>query len=317
MSFSCHKTDVRVPDYEPLPPVFTAPSPFKEKIPPGAPTDPNSDAMIKGLVRSGQKGFVIAVKEWTVPVYVVKEGEKVSRYDVRMRAPWAPKKYLRNVPIPDYAVADPEWDGHMTIIDLTTGCVFDFWQMQRTMTGRWSASWGNALPIESNGIYPGGYSARGSGFGLLLGVITPEDLERGYIDHALLFSYDYGKAGGAVPPATESDGTDTHAWAIPEGARLQLDPNLNLDSLNLTPYERIIARALQEYGMILGDVGGGVQLYAVNPISWRNNPYKKWWGEQKLVDISAIPLTRFRVLKLARQVNPPIRVIPNRCTSWN
>jgi len=55
---------------------------------------------------------------------------------------------------------------------------------------------------------------------------------------------------------------------------LQLVPNLDLESLNLQSFEKTIAQALQEYGMILGDVGGaGIELEAIHPMSVQNNPY--------------------------------------------
>ena len=145
---------------------------------------------------------------------------------------------------------DPEGDGHLVIIDTIGGCVYDFWKA-RFSNGKWKAAWGNAIPLASNGIFPNGLSARGSGFELLQGLIWPDELSNGVIEHALIFSYDHTRAGGPVPPATESDGTTSGIDAIPEGALVQLNPALDLNSLGLTPMEKIIAKALARLWNVL------------------------------------------------------------------
>ncbi len=203
----------------------------------------------------------------------------------------------------------------MVIVDTLAGCVYDFWRMRITASG-WKAAWGNALPLNSNGIFPGGFSARGSGFELLQGVIWPRELEQGIINHALIFSFDHTKAGGPVSPATESDGTEEGNNAIPEGALVQLNPALDLNTLGLNPWEMAMARALQVYGMYCADDGGGLQLYAINPICLQGNPYQQYWGTEQLVDISKIPAGQFRVLKLPPQDPSEPQLTGNSCTEF-
>ncbi len=292
---------------------FKGQSVFYQKIPANAEVDPNSDVMVQSLIDQANQAFVVAVKEWTVAVYFA--DESTPRHDVKMTASWAPKKTLANVPVPDFAEPDPEDDGSMVIVDETGGCVYDFWQM-RFRNGKWKASWGNALPLNSDGIFPKGFSARGSGFELLQGVIWPQELIDQSINHALIFSYDHTKAGGPVAPATESDGTSTEAWAIPEGGLVQLDPALDLSTLGLNSYEMTIARALQEYGMYCADDGGGIQLYAINPISVKNNPYQDIWGDQTYIYLDKIPVNRLRVLKLGPQNNSEPQLVANACAEF-
>jgi hypothetical protein len=115
---------------------------------------------------------------------------------------------------------------------------------------------------------------RASGFSLAAGVIWPHELAAGRIEHALLFGYDYVRSGTPVAPATASDGANDDPSALPMGAHLQLDPDLDLDQLGLDGAERTIATALQEYGMYLGDTAGGIPLALVNAYSIRGNPYQ-------------------------------------------
>ena len=312
---SCNKRDLNnKPESLQYLKLFDGHSPFYNKIPPHAEVDPRSGIMVESLVDQANEAFVIAVKEWTVPVYYADASTPLQ--EVKLTASWAPKKALLNVPIPEFTEADPSNDGSMAIVDLNNACVYDFWRM-RYRNGRWKAAWGNALPIESDGIFPRGLSARGSGFELLQGLIWPQELHLGHIDHALIFSYNHTRSGGPVPPATESDGTSSEDWAIPEGALVQLNPRLNLDSLGLKDYERIIAKALQEYGMYCADDGGGLQLYAINPICVKNNPYEDIWGNQTYVFLDKIPANQFRVLKLPPQSNTEPEIVLNGCNEFN
>jgi hypothetical protein len=168
--------------------------------------------------------------------------------------------------------------------------------------------------VTGSGIYPRGISARGSGFGLGAGLITAADIAAGSINHALIFSYPSTKAGGPVSPATESDGRTTTAGAIPEGARLQLDPNLDLNSLGLTPWQKMVAHALQRYGMILGDTGGGVSLYAQNPQSTQT-AYP--WGEESYAYLPSSLTSKMRVLSMPAQSTPTLDLVPTGCAQMN
>lgn len=282
--------------------LYSSDSPFSRKLSTSVEVDPDSDRMIESLKSSyDEGGFLIAQKKWTVSVYYADAG--TPRHDVAVTADWAPVQVMRGVPIPDGAQPDPEDDGEMAIIDLSTGCEYDFWQARQT-DGEWSASWMNGISVDGDGVYPMGLSARGSGFALLAGMIWPDELEAGVIDHALVFSYDYPRAGGPVPPATESDGVSERDDAIPEGARLQLDPDLDLESLNLTPIERTVARALQEYGMILADIGGGIELEMVHPMSF-GKTHHEILPDEDYIYFDNIPIDRMRVLKLPPQISDP------------
>ncbi len=291
--------------------LYSEDSPFNQMIPDGAQVDPKSAHMIGSLVRAGRKqGFLIALKRWTTPVYYA--DSNTPRYRVKMTAKWAPANFFEGVPTPDGAAPDPAGDGHMVIIDKDSGCEFDFWRAKKKGAS-WEASWGNSLRTDGDGIFPKGLSARGSGFAVPAGMIFPDEMIAGVIEHALEFSYNYPKRGGPVEPATESDGHSGRSDAIPEGARLQLDPDLNLDTLGLTRYERIIAEAAQKYGMILADNGGGVELQAVHPMSYDHDAYAGTLPDRRYVYLNNIPLDRFEVLKLPPQTDPDNEVVPSGC----
>jgi hypothetical protein len=293
--------------------VYAPTSPLNQPIPANPAIDPNSPQQIRDFAQVGEKGgFVIAVDRYTVPVYVATATTR--RYRVFLRASWAPKRSLDGVPIPGDAAPDPAQDGHLAIVDQRNRCEYDFWKMRRDGQ-TWSAAWGNSLRTDGSGIYRHGLSARASGFGLLAGLIFPGELARRSIHHALLFSYPYTSASGSVWPATESDGRTTGSTAIPEGARLQLDPGFDVSSL--PPYERTVARALQRYGMYLGDTGAAnVSLYAVNPQSYANNPFVGVLPDSDYVPLDGIPLNRFRVLAHRPAVRRNVRLVRSGCGTF-
>lgn len=327
--------DSRQPADLPALSLFSPDSPWNRKIGPDPAIDPNSDLMVETLVRDARNGFSIAVRQFSSPVYVVDAGTPRHDIEIRCGGEWGVGvRRMKNVPIPDWAEpaasegtvnpdgcgeGDNEGDYTMVVIDPATRCEYDFWQIKNTAVG-WTASWGNAISIDSDGIFPKGMSARGSGFAFTAGMIWPEELRRGRIEHALAFNSSSVKAGGPVAPATDSDGESTRRGAIPEGTRVQLDPVLDLDNLNLTEYERTIARALQEYGMFLVDSGGphgGMSLYAVDPKSVAGNPYQGILPDEDYVSIANIPADRFRILKLPSQVpDTELALVPNACARW-
>jgi hypothetical protein len=207
---------------------------------------------------------------------------------------------VMGVPIPLNAKPGADSDGRMIIIDTVTHTEYDISKAQRTATG-WSAGTVSVYNILWDGT-PVGHSSRGSGIPAMAGLLRPWEIRQGRIEHALAFGYTE-TAKRCVFPASKSDGGSKQPFAIPEGARLQLDPSLtevDFDHMGLNPSAKIIARALQEYGMILVDTSGSFKMYLEDLI---NNPFAiEQWTDPELnltkESIYNIPYTSFRVLEL-------------------
>jgi hypothetical protein len=92
-------------------------------------------------------------------------------------------------------------------------------------------------------------------------------------------------------------------FAMPEGARLQLNPALtdaDFEAMGLSAAGKIVARALQQYGMFLIDTGGSPKIMAENlsdntlyPLSW-DDPDVQYTDDV----IAGIPYSEFHVLAL-------------------
>lgn len=287
-------------------------SPWYSEIPADAAIDPRSAEFVAELVEDDENP-VVSVNGWTIPVY--EADASTPRYTVSPTEDYVPGGWaLPDVPIPDAAAPDPQDDGHMVVIDREAGCVYEFWQARRESSG-WTASWANATPADGDGVYPDGLSSRASGLSAAAGLIWPQELAAGEINHALAFAYPNTRDGGPVPPATASDGTTESDTALPEGARLRLDPSIDVGALGLSRAQETIAEALQTYGMILVDTSGGMALNAASPQTYENFPYPPSWSAGIWADLSGIPFESMQVLPVEPQVDrysgPPVT---NRCS---
>lgn len=286
---------------------------WRTPVPEGAAVDERSAAYVAGFAGPPP---VVAVRNFTAPIFVADGG--TARYRIAPTADYAtPEATLERVPIPPGALADPADDGHLAVLDTTTNCVFEMYRAKRDGEGGWTAEWVNATPADGDGIYPDGLATRASGFSIAAGLIWPEELAAGRIDHALVFAYPGTRAGDPVAPATRSDGRTDDPDALPIGAHVVLDPELDLSTLGLSGPQLTIATALQEYGMYLADSSRGLSLFAVHPQSYPYDPYEETLGGGDLTyfGIADIPFDRMQVLELGEPVTPyKGPVTPNRCS---
>ncbi len=314
---SVNATDGSVPlmsDFTYQPP-FAPISIWNTPIATGAKIDPNSDTMIGGFttVANAQGGIALSYQNSGVPVYIA--NANTPRVDVLLLDSNTP---LTGVPIPPGAIVECGFDQLMGVLDPQTNLFYEFIVTEHLNDGSWRALTGNVIDMGGSGIFPGGGSVatgvRGSGFSLLAGMIWPQELRDGAINHALAFYYFPTRSGGPVLPATSSDGTVDDPTALPMGAHLQLDPNLDLNTLNLQPWERTIAQALQTYGMYCADTGFGITLSMLHGYSFQGDPYAGLLPPEAYdgwAFLNKLPAQSFRVLQPPPPVvDPPRHFVP-------
>jgi hypothetical protein len=150
------------------------------------------------------------------------------------------------------------------------------------VNGQWTCGVGAMMDLSGDGVRPykpqnptwyTSHGARACGYPLIAGLIRTEEIEAGHIDHALVIAYPHIRAGLYMSPASTAQariGFDAiKSRGIPCGGRIQLDPSLNLDALQLNRAGRIVAEALQKYGAYVGDYSGAISLYAENSAAAR------------------------------------------------
>ncbi|HZO34205.1 MAG TPA: hypothetical protein VFB17_03915 [Gaiellaceae bacterium] len=266
---------------------------------------------------AARTGPWINATSYTTPLYVVPADQ--PRVAVALDVSWGAglrAAFAAGVPLPADAVPSAGTDAQLTVYQPATDTLWEFWQLARTASG-WHARWGGAMRDVSNG--PGYYTATSwpgvtgpeawtwgataTSLPAIAGTITVAELERGEIDHALAVAIPDACANWFTWPAQRDDGGSTAPDCLPEGARLRLDPNLDLDSLDLPPLTRILATAAQRYGVIVRDVTHqSVGFYAEDPRPVGTNPYAGqsglFGGLQPWQFLAQFPWDRLELLEL-------------------
>lgn len=278
-----------------VPRLYSSTSFWNQSIASGAAVDPASGAMIqKSIVAYRGSANFSNSKSWGVPLAYATELSKnynvaCTRYDCGTAASFR---------IPSYAKPASGTDAHMTVIDPATGAELDAWQARPS----WSASSRYLTSSKGSGALcaPGQRcnSANAAGFALLGGVVRPEEVAQGHIDHALFITTPLVRSGYIACPATHTDGQSSDPSAVPEGARIQLDPSFNVDAQSWPRWQKVIAKALQTYGAYVGDFGGSLSIRGESLTS-RN--YDAWsLAGVSGSGLSSLPWERFRVLKMQK-----------------
>lgn len=228
---------------------FAETSPWRQLIAPSPTVDPDTELMI--AYATSERAVYANLVEFGIPIYSKPKGARVHKVDCAELG-WGTCPFAgRRVFIPEGAEPNSGSDGALVTLHEPTGKIYEFWQAEEN-DGRWSTSWGAINNLDGSGW---GGSATGAGASRLGGVIRVAEIAVGYIPHALAL-----QTNNACPsfrsPALKSDGTSTRADCIPQGARLQLDPALDLSALDLSSGELAVATAMQRYGGYVMDVGG-------------------------------------------------------------
>lgn len=228
---------------------FNADSPFNVPVAAGAALDPDTAAMVARISRAGL-GHANLV-EFGIPIYAA--AADTPRRMVRCTiTEWGVCPLEQGSPrlIPDDAVPDAGRDGAMVVVDRAAGTADEYFQAAPTDAG-WTTGWGEITSLTGSGW---GGGTTGAGASRLGGVIRVAEIRAGEIPHALVLESDTACARSFRAPALKTDGESDRADCIPEGARLQLDPTIDVAAIpDITPGEVAVARALQSYGGYLID----------------------------------------------------------------
>jgi hypothetical protein len=231
---------------------WAANSPFNLAIPSTATVDPNSSNWVNMLYNNGSVNSIwVNSTAWTTTVYHASSTTPIATVSIANTG-----KHIK-IPLQAGWVASPDSDAHMAIIDDTTGCEYEFQGFSVSSLASHSAAvfrvgTGSGSHVADAGVTGGEMS-------VLAGLITPRDVASGSIKHALRMGTPVNSSSYRLP-ATRSDGGVS--GGIPEGALIRLDPTLDLTSYNLSPFQLMFARALQQYGAYNDDNTGSLTVYA-------------------------------------------------------
>ncbi len=290
---------------------FASSGPWCTPLPSSAPLASNSAAVVANIEADEKNNygtFAINTDTYSSPIYTVPASTPATNwsFDDCQNKGSLPSNFapvLMGVPTAPGMVQSMGTDGEITIYDPTTDEEWEFWVASQT-GGQWSACWGGTIQhVSTNpGIFPSGLGATASGLPLLGFLIRIDELQAGVIRHTLNIETVRTQAGVFSWPANRTDGNTANADILMEGQRVRLDPTFDVTTLP-NPAERTIAKAMQDYGMILTDTSGAVTMQAEDPRPYMaahnttTNPYDAIFaGRQSYAVLQDIPLSRLQVL---------------------
>jgi hypothetical protein len=226
---------------------------------------------------------------------------KLNHYpDSALSAAWSA------VPLPRSAHVSPG-DNDLAVWQPSTDRMWEFFEMRRRAHG-WEAEWGGAMQhVSTNpGVYGTDawpraekwWGVTASSLPYVGGAMTMSQLASGHIDHALAMAVPNVRRAAYTWPARRDDGKSADPNSIPEGARLRLDPKLNLASLNLPPLTRMMAEAAQRYGIMVRDYSPNIAFIAQDPNVGSEPLTKLYQGLYPNQLLASFPWRHLEVVKM-------------------
>ncbi len=284
---------------------------------------PDSAAIVAGLQRevddeeASRRGPWINTTSYGVPILTVPSQQPTVAVSLDHAPDEALSAAWSAVPLPSDAQPAQGSDGYMVVWQPSTDRMWEFWRLHREQDA-WHASWGGAMGDVSRnpGVFgpdawPGAkpwWGASASSLPLAGGAMRIEELQRGQIDHALAVALPDVRAGVIASPAQRTDGSSQDPLALPEGARLRLDPALDLTSLQMPPLTRAMAVAAQRYGIVVRDFAANIAFFGEDPASTGSDPYHGaaglFGGEYPAQLLASFPWSHLQVLRMKLRANP-------------
>jgi serine/threonine-protein kinase len=232
-----------------------------------APLDAQSGAVIAWLEAAGGWGTGSLRIDFSIEVLRADASAPVRAFTPTADH-YSPDCDLDPVPVPaggalegesGYA-CDHDGDCHLIVLHTPTQRLFEMWRAHivgSSFQGGCLAVWSTQSVYSGSGRGEGCTSADAGGLPIAPLLFSADEVAAGSIDHAIRFILPNARIRNRVyvHPATHSTGATSGASSAPPyGARFRLRASYPLASL---PNEgaRIVARALQRYGMILTDAG--------------------------------------------------------------
>ena len=290
---------------------FTATGVWRTRLPASTPLDPNSTALVAAIIADKVNNYgtwSINTDSYSSPIFRVPAGAPRTDWafnDCQGKGYLEPAfaDALKGVPTTPDLLVSQGTDQEITIYDSSTDQEWEFWVAGKNAAGQWSACWGGRIDnVSTNpGIFAPPLGAVATGLPLLGFLIRIEELQRGVIPHAVGLSMVHNRSGTFSWPANRTDGNTAGPNQPLEGQRFRLDPTFDISTLPNSA-ERTIARAIQDYGMIITDTSGAVDLQAEDSRPYASahggtDPYVALFqGRPSYQVLQEIPMNRLQAL---------------------
>ena len=285
---------------------FTATSYWNTPLPVDAPVSRRSQKILAFIMRKATTPYVHLAGandsgQWGNPIYWAKSDDPT--YNVGNSCVFDRPPEFASIRIPRGAKPDPSSDSGMTIYDLDKSIVYGLHKARyNDSKDKWRACGGSVYYLASNGLDGGlrrSDEKRNQGH---RGVppstfaVRYEEVQDGAIEHVLKVAVPLTKCKHVFPMVNDECGTRKKN-APPEGARIRINPSVDLSSINLSPEALTVAKTLQKYGAVIGDQSGGpISLKLENTVAEGRG--QLWAGTLTSNALAEIPLSSFEVVRL-------------------
>ena len=186
-------------------------------------------------------------------------------------------------PVPPDARIEAGGDAHVLVA--SHNChLYELYGARRSGSG-WVAKSGAVFDLRSDRLRPEGWtSADAAGLPILPGLVRPDEIATGHIDHALRFTVGTTQRGW-IHPATHQAGATTSANAPPMGARFRLKAGYPLT--RFSGAARVVLKCLKTYGMFVADNGGDWFISGATDTGW---------DDADLNQLTSVPGSAFEVV---------------------
>jgi hypothetical protein len=284
-------------------PYFPAGSVWTQDVS-SAPVDPRSQNIIDWLSGEGGWGQGRMQIDFGLRVVTADASAPKVRFHPGDQFYTPDSDSIKTVPLPAgggieggnaYQCNTGENDCHLIVVDRSQGKLYEAYQanlvkdaISATFMGVW----------DLNRVYPPSgrgeqcTSADAAGFPIAPLLFNADELASGNIDHAIRFILPNSRIrrGVYVHPATHAGAPSGPVNAPPYGAHFRLKSSFDMSQLS--PSAKVVARAMQKYGMYLSD-GGNITLTAQNDADTQTKYADLNFGPHEL---RSLKVTDFEVL---------------------
>ncbi len=197
-------------------------------------------------------------------------------------------------PVPVSPAIEGGSDAHLLVVDTSTCTLYETWDTAPDGKGGWTAGSGAIWSLRSNALRPDGWtSADAAGLPILPGLVRYDEVAAGFVGHAIRFTA-VNTRRAHIYPARHDASSNTSPSVPPMGLRVRLKTSYDIGSL--PPQARVIAQAMQTYGLILADNGSNWYFQGASDPRF---------SDDQLNTLKSIPGSAFEVVDTTGFVNGP------------
>jgi len=207
----------------------------------------------------------------SIPIYTTAGGVQTKLVCRQLPPYCGDGRNVPSLPIPNGIFPQPRYDGPLVVEDAQAGVAYAMWRARRGTGNVMSYQFMRKWTLNGPGYQqPNSVSTIGSGLPSFAGILMPQEVRQGRIEHALAIAVPGPAQQNYVQPASATDGVGP-TNSLPEGARIRLKAGVKAPKLlprTNRVAQKAIMKALRTYGAIVVERSVAPTLYAKANANW-------------------------------------------------